>query len=137
MSIHSERVFIDWVIGILTAGGLSVGDGVAPTTTPTGAGYVVVYSIAGGITEGSIEAPRSDAAPMFQVTSVSTDPRQVRWLVDKVRSLFDTAVPATLSDGRRVVWLDFPMASTTVIRDDDVQPPSWYAPDRFSVGTAA
>ena len=136
MTIHGERIFIDWVIGVLTDGGLSVGDGVAPTSTPTGAGYVVVYSIAGGITEGSLEAPRSDAAPNFQVTSVGDDPRQVRWLVDKVRSLFNVAVPTALSDGRSVMWLDFPMASVTVIRDDDVQPPKWYAPDRFTVGTA-
>ena len=137
MSIHGERVFIDWVIATLTAGGLSVGDGVAPTSTPTGAGYVVVYSIAGGITEGSLEAPRSDAAPNFQVTSVASDQRQVRWLVDRVRTLFDAAVPASLTGGRRVMWLDFPMASVTIIRDDDVQPPTWYAPDRFECGTAA
>ena len=136
MSIHSERVFIDWVVATLTAGGLSVGDGVAPTSTPTGAGYVVVYSIAGGITEGSLEAPRSDASPTFQVTSVASDQRQVRWLVDRVRSLFDVAVPVTLSDGRRVMWLDFPMSSVSIIRDDDVQPPTWYAPDRLGVGTA-
>ncbi len=136
MTIHGSRVFIDWVIGVLTAGGLSVGDGVAPTSTPAGSGYVVVYSIAGGITEGSLEDPRSDAAPTFQVTSVGTDPRQVRWLVDRVRSLFNVAVPATLSDGRKVIWLDFPTASASIIRDDDVQPPKYFSPDRFEVGTA-
>ncbi len=136
MTIHSERVFIDWVIDTLTAGGLSVGDGVAPVSTPAGAGYVVVYSIAGGIVEGSLEDPRSDAAPTFQVTSVSTDPRQVRWLVDRVRSLFNVAVPAVLADGRKVIWLDFPTASASIIRDDDVSPPNHYAPDRFDVGTA-
>lgn len=136
MTIHSERVFIDWVIGVLSGGGLTVGDGKAPTNPPAGAGYVVVYSIAGGVTSGPLEDPRSDAAPTFQVTSVSTDPRQCRWLVDRVRSLFNVAVPsASLSDGRKVIWLDFPMASVSIIRDDDVQPPTWYAPDRFEVGT--
>lgn len=137
MSIHGERVFIDWVLGVLGAGGLSVGDGVAPSPpSPTGSGYVVVYSIAGGVTEGSIDDPRSDASPNFQVTSVGTDPRQVRWLVDKVRSLLNVAVPATLADGRKVIWLDFPQASSSTIRDDDVSPPKWYAPDRFEMGTA-
>lgn len=136
MTIHDERIFVDWVIGVLEDGGLTVGDGVAPSTVPTGAGYVVVYSIAGGITTGSLEAPRSDAAPNFQVTSVGSSPEQTRWLVARVRSLFEVAVPATLSDGRKVIWLDFPMASVTVLRDDDVQPPKWFAPDRFEVGTA-
>lgn len=136
MTIHSERIFIDWVLGVLTAGGLSVGDGVAPTATPAGAGYVVVYSIAGGMVEGSLEDPRSDAAPTFQVTSVGTDPRQVRWLVDRVRTLFNVAVPAVLADGRKVIWLDFPMASTSTLRDDDVTPPKYYSPDRLEVGTA-
>ena len=135
MTIHSERVFIDWVVGVLTAGGLIVGDAKAPTNPPANTGYVVVYSIAGGNTSGPLETPRSDAAPTFQVTSVSSDPRQCRWLVDRVRSLFNVAVPASLSGGRRVIWLDFPMSSVSVIRDDDVSPPTWYAPDRFEVGT--
>lgn len=137
MSIHQERPFIAWAIGVLTAGGLAVGDGVAPKTIPVGSGYVVVYSIAGGITTGSLEDPRSDAAPLFQVTSVGDTPEQCRWLVDKVRSLFNVAVPATLSDGRKVIWLDFPLASTTIIRDNDVAPPKWYAPDRLEVGTSS
>ena len=135
MTIHGERVFIDWVIGVLTAGGITVGDGVAPTSVPAGSGYVVVYSIAGGETSGAVDAPRSDAEPSFQVTSVASDPRQVRWLVDRVRSLFHVTIPATLSDGRKVIWLDFPMSSTTVIRDDKVQPAKYYAPDRLEVGT--
>jgi hypothetical protein len=136
MSIHSEQAFIDWVIDVLEDGGLTVGDGIAPKNVPARAGYVVVYSIAAGTTSGSLQAPRSDAEPGFQVTSVSKDPAQTRWLVDRVRSLLDAAVPATLSDDRRVIWLDFPMGSVTAIRDDDVQPPKWYAPDRFSAGTS-
>ena len=136
MSIHGERVFVDWVIAVLTDGGLTVGDATAPKcASPTGAGYVVVYSIAGGETMGSVDAPRSDAAANFQVTSVSSDPRQARWLVDKVRSLLDAAVPASLSAGRSVIWLDFPLASPSVLRDDNVQPPNYWAPDRFEVGT--
>lgn len=137
MSIHGERVFIEWVIGVLEAGGLAVGDGIAPTPQPSdGSGYVVVYSIAGGTVEGTLESPRSDASPTFQVTSVGADPRQTRWLADRVRQLFEAATPTTMTDGRRVIWLDYPIASVTVIRDDDVQPPKWYAPDRITVGTA-
>jgi hypothetical protein len=136
MSLHSERVFIDWVIGILVAGGLTVGDGVAPQSVPTGSGYVVVYSIAGGVTTGTIDNPNEDASPTFQITSVSAEPRQCRWLVDRARELINAAVPVALDDGRKVIWINFPMASVTIIRDDDVQPPKWYAPDRIEVGTS-
>lgn len=136
MSIHSERTLIDWVVSTLTTGGLTVGNGVAPKSPPANAGYVVVYGIAGGTTSGTLDDPRSNAdGANFQVTSVGDDPRQVRWLVDKVRTLLDAAVPAALTGGRRVLWLDFPMASTTLLRDDDVSPPNWYTPDRMTVGT--
>ena len=137
MSIHDERVFVDWVIATLTAGGLTVGDGEAPATVPADAGYVVVWSIAGGTTSGSIDAPRSDAAPNVQVSSFGKTARQARWLVSRVRTVLDAAVPSgALTDGRKVIWLDFPMASPTVIRDDDNQPPLYGAPDRFVMGTA-
>jgi hypothetical protein len=134
MNLHDERVFIDWVIGVLEAGGLTVGDSRAPASYPAGAGYCVVYSIAGGTTDGTIYDPNDDASPNVQVTSSSTNPDQARWLVAKVRNLLAAAVPATLGD-RKVVWLDFPMASVTMLRDDDVQPPRFAAPDRFQLGT--
>jgi len=136
VSIHQHGPFIAWVIATLQAGGLTVGDGIAPGTVPAGAGFVVVYSIAGGTTSGSIDDPRSDAAANIQVTSSSTNPTQCRWLADKVRTLLNAAVPASLSDSRKVFWLDFPMASFTMTRDDDVQPPRFFIPDRFVMGTA-
>lgn len=136
MSIHDERVFIDWVISTLTAADLEVGDGEAPDAPAPLDGYVVVHSIAGGITSGSVEAPRSDAAPNVQVSAFGRSARQARWLVAKVRTTIAAAVPATLTDGRKVIWLDFPMASVTVIRDDDSDPPMFHAPDRFEMGTA-
>ena len=136
MSIHSERVFTAWVVGVLEAGGLNVGQSERPATYDPTASYIVVHSIAGGITTGTIDAPRSDGAPNIQVTSWSRTPAQALWLVDKVRSLLDAAVPADMPDGRRVIWLDFPMSSVTVVRDDDNQPALFGAPDRFEMGTA-
>jgi hypothetical protein len=135
MSIHGHRVFVNWIDSVLTAGGLTVGLGVAPDSAPIGSGFAVIHSIAGGVTRGTLEAPRSDGEPNVQVTSVGSSEEQALWMADKVRSLLDAAVPATLSDGRHVVWLDFPMSSVTVLRDDDVQPPIWTAPDRFVMGT--
>lgn len=134
-SIHKQGPFVDWVIGVLRAGGLTVGDGVAPANVPAGSGFCVVYSIAGGTTDGTVDDPNEDASPNVQVTSSSTLPEQVRWLGDRVRALLDAAVPGVLSDGRSVIWLNFPMASMTMLRDDDVQPPRFYVPDRFEVGS--
>lgn len=134
-TIHKQGPFVDFVITTLTAGGLTVGDGIAPTSVPAGAGFCVVYSIAGGITDGTVDDPNEDASPNIQVTSSSVKPDQCRWLADKVRELINAAVPADLSDGRRVFWLNFPMASMTMLRDDDVQPPRWYVPDRMELGT--
>lgn len=134
-SIHRQAPFVDWVVGVLEGGGLTVGDGVAPKSVPSGAGYVVVYSIAGGVTDGTIDDPNEDASPNIQVTSSSVRPDQCRWLADEVRAALNGAVPADLSDGRRVYWIDFPVASMTMVRDDDVQPPRYSIPDRFELGT--
>ncbi len=134
MNLHDEAAFISWVIGVLQAGGLTVGDGVAPTNVPAGSGYCVVYSIAGGITGGTIMDPNDDAAPNFQVTSSSTHAGQARGLVKKVRNLLATAVPAVIGD-RKAIWINFPMASVTQVVDHDVQPPRFGYPDRFIIGT--
>jgi hypothetical protein len=136
MGIHQQAPFIAWIIDTLETGGLTVGDGIKPTPVPEGAGYVVVYSIAGGTTTGSVNDPRSDAEPNIQVTSSSTSQEQCRWLADRVRTLLDAAVPAVLTGGRKVIWFDFPMASYSMVRDDDVAPPRWSIPDRMEMGTA-
>jgi hypothetical protein len=51
----------------------------------------------------------------------------MRSLADKVRSTFTAAVPATLSDGRKVMFVDIPTASASGGRDDEVQPPRYWS----------
>lgn len=136
MSIHQAGPFIEWIIATLEAGSLTVGDHHRPDGAGPSDPYVVVYGIPGGETSGSIDAPRSDATVAVQVTSSSIDPRQTRWLADKVRTLLDDAGRATLSDGRRIIWSDFPEGSPAVNRDDAVQSPRYFVPDRFEFGTA-
>lgn len=135
MSIHGHRVFTDWVAATLTAGGLNVGRSVAPPTHDPLKGYVVLHPIAGGVVSGSIDAPLDDASPNIQVTAVSNLESQALWLADRARTILNEAVPTLLSDGRRVLWLDFLMASPTVRRDDDIQPPKFVAIDRMEMGT--
>lgn len=137
MSIHQTGPFIAWIVDVLELGGLVVGDGHAPASVPPGSGYVVVYSIPGGGTDGSIDDPRSDASVAVQVTSSSTNTDQTRYLADRVRTILDAAVPAALpTGGRKVIWLDFPEGSPAMNRDDGVQPSRYYIPDRFEMGTA-
>lgn len=137
MSIHQTRPFVLWVKEVLTDGGVTVGVMKRPSSVPANTGYAVIYPVAGGITEGTLDDPRSDASPNVQVTSFGTDEDQAIWLSDRVRTLLDGAVPAVLSDGRTAVWVDFATGGPTGIRDDSVQPPLFMVPDVFEIGTVA
>lgn len=135
MTIHQSLPFINWVQGVLEAGSLTVGVMKRPEGVVDTKGYVVVYPIAGGLTEGSIDNPRSDAAPNVQVTSFSRDEEQALWLDDKVRTLINAAVPAALPGGRRAIWLDFEPSSPSAVRDDNVEPSLFMAVTVLEVGT--
>lgn len=135
MSIHGSRVFALWVVEVLTDGGLAVALGGKPTNVPAGKGWGAVYPLAGGTVDGSIGAPNADATPNVQVTSVSYNPEQALWHADKVRHFLLAAVPASLSDGRRVIYGEPSFSDPTLARDDDVSPATWYCPDRFSFMT--
>lgn len=137
MSIHGSRVFALWVVDVLQDGGLAVALGGRPANVPTASGWGAVYPIAGGTVSGSIDDPNSDATPDVQVTSVSYQADQTLWHVDKVRELLLAALPADLSDGRRVLFGAPSFADVTLLRDNDVDPPTWYSPDRFSFRTAS
>lgn len=136
MSLHGSRVFVKWVVGVLDAGGLEVALGGKPATVPAGSAWAAVYAIAGGTVSGTILDPNSDFTPAVQVTSVAYDPEQTLWHVDKVRELLLAAVPATLTDGRHVVFGEPAFSDPSLIRDNDVSPPAWYCPDRISFRTA-
>lgn len=136
MSLHGSRVFAEWVVATLQAGGVAVALGGKPTTVPAKKGWAAVYPIAGGVVTGSIDDPNSDATPDVQVTSVSYNPGQTLGHVDLVREVLLAAVPADLSDGRRVIFGEPTWSDPTLMRDDDVQPSTWYCPDRFSFRTA-
>lgn len=137
MSLHGNRVFAAWVKSTLAAGGVTVELGVKPKTVPAGSGYSVVYPIAGGVTDGTLENPNEDATPDVQVTSVGSSAEQTLWQVDKVRTVLLAAVPATLSDGRRVVFVEPTFGGPSLFVDNDVQPPVWYVPDRLSFRTVS
>lgn len=137
MSIHQTGPLAAWAKGVLVAGGIAAEVLKKPATIPTGAGWCVIYPVAGGVTSGSLEAPRSDATPNVQVTSFGADEDQAMWLADRVRSLLDAAVPATLGDGRSLIWVDFATAQPTITRDDVVQPNLFLGIDVIEFGSVA
>ena len=136
MSVHGSRVFATWVVSTLTGGGLAARLGMKPASVPSGAGWSVVYPIAGGIVDGTILDPNEDATPDIQVTSASYDATQTLWQSDKVRELLLAAVPATLSDGRDVIFVEPTWPDPTLARDEDVTPPVFFCTDRYSFRTA-
>ncbi len=133
MNVHVGRVLTDAIIAALEAAGLNVGDAVRPDDATATAGYVVVYGLGGGTTDGPVGNPEDDAAALYQLTSVGHDRKQAEWVADKARQVL-LAATLTLTGGRKVLRVGVDMLGG-VIRDDDVAPPIWYSPDRYRIFT--
>ncbi len=134
MSIHVGRDLTDQLISILTVGGLTVGDAIAPSSVPAGSGYVVVYPLTGGTFSGELGDPYEEARADYQLTSVGSSRKACEWVTDKVFSLM-LAATFTLT-GRGVIQVE-PVFMGGVARDDDVQPPIFYAPNRWTIWTGS
>jgi hypothetical protein len=140
VSDHRGGPLTNAVISALS--GFTVGDGEAPAAggwqgspevspfTP----YVVVHSMPGGTTDGTMAAPNIDAAVDYQTTCVGATRAQAEEIADDVRDvMLDAAL--TLAGGLRVVIhrrLDFLGGA---LRDDTVQPALYIVPDRYRVFT--
>lgn len=142
MSRHSGRLVTDAVIAVLEDAGLVVGDAEKPKTDPCGwAGapgksnfvpYVVVYPLAGGTIDGTLDGPHEDAWPLYQLTSVGATRAQAEWTADVAR---DALLANTLAvTGRRITHVQIDELAGAR-RDDLDQPPVWYSPDRYSIAT--
>ncbi len=127
MSFPSLRKHTDSVIGLLRGAGLTVGDAEAQNLTPP---YVVVYSLPGGRSYGTLANPHEDADIDYQVTCVGTTREQAEWLVDRATALLNGFSVANRSI--TFVSLDgFP----GIRRDDDLTPPVFFGTPRFTVTT--
>lgn len=133
MNLHVGRVLTDQVIVVLEAAGLTVGRAHAPASVPAGSGYVVVYPLAGGTTDGDIYNPNDDALAYYQMTCIGSDARQAEWISDKVRV---TIMSATFNLGDRKVIEVEPVMLGGLIRNDAVQPPNFYTTDRYTLWTS-
>ncbi len=132
MNIHAARPLTDAIIYSLQSAGLIVGDAVKPANATTSSGYIVVYGLPGGTLDGPIGLPDDDAWVTYQLTAIGANRKQCEWAADKARR---TILAAYLPIGdRRVVRVSVDMLGGT-IRDDDIQEPVYYSPDRYRFST--
>lgn len=134
MNVHSGRELTDDVIAILTAGGLTVGDAQAPANVPAGAGYVVVYPLAGGTVNGPLANPSDDADVPYQLNSLGTSRRQAEGIADRARTLMLSATNWSLP-GRVVSCVDIEMLGGVRRDDDTAAPAKFYTTDQYVITT--
>lgn len=140
MNLHSGLALTDAIIHVLESAGLLVGDGVAPAGYGwQGApgqsgftGYVTVYELTGGTLDGTIGLPDDDASLLYQFTATGATRKQCEWVADKARTTI--LASSLLIAGRQVQRVTVDMLGGTT-RDDSVQPPVFFSPDRYRIWT--
>jgi hypothetical protein len=128
LSITDPRTATDAVISALASTGKQIGDGVAPGAAVFP--YAVVTPLADVGYDGPINDGQADVEMTWQVTSVGQNREQAQWMQDACR---DALINGTLAiTGRSVMKVDL-SGGSGVERDDDFQPPLFYAVDVFEI----
>ncbi|MBB4985034.1 hypothetical protein [Streptomyces nymphaeiformis] len=119
------------MIAALTAGGLVVGDGVAPPTAsiPANGIYVVLYADPGQSVRESLADVRTDFRLGFQLTCVAPTAEKARWAAQRARM----ALHAPLTVAGRTAWRPEELGGPPVQRDDDVSPPVFFLPVQYTL----
>ena len=141
MTAHRGRVVTQALLTVLSNAGITAGDGVAPDGVGWDDGtpgvdtfdpYVVVHATLGGIFDGSVGDPYQDAKVDYTLTSVGATQQQAQWMNDEV---YATLTSTALTVSGRSVLQASPEVEGGATRDDDVQPPVWFAPSRWRIYT--
>ena len=128
LTIPTGRTHTAGVIACLQAAGLTVGDSSGAGLT---APYTVVYGDMGAL-DGPLGDRFADLDQTLIVHGIGTGPEQAQWEADKARTaLLSTAITV---DARTVLYVQH-TSSQPVERDDDVQPPLFYAVDTYTLST--
>lgn len=77
------RSLTDDLIGVLRAGGLTVGDGKGPGTAPP---FVTCYPLI-ETRDGSLDDPWSDVGKFFELVCEGADRWQSEWVADRCKTL--------------------------------------------------
>lgn len=136
MSLANLRLHGDAVVAKLTAAGLVVGDGTAPTEAyglrpdKSFIPWVVVYPVPGTF-DGTLEDPWDDADLVYQVTCVGDTRASAVGVEDKVNAAL--LPPGALTVTGRVVQQVRLDIGGGVRRDDTAKPPVFISTPRFRV----
>ena len=140
MADHDDRAVTAAIITVLTAAGLTVGDGKKPdgggwqgvegqsVFTP----YVVVEPVAGGVTDGSLDDPDEDASPIYLLWAWGRDREQCQWAQAAARTAIKTT-PLAIA-GRSVIRVRIDTLGGAR-RIDTIQPPLWQSDERYRIDT--
>lgn len=137
--MHQSRKVTQAVFDALVAAGIAMGDGIKPANAGPGQGtggafkpYGVLFPLPGGVASGPLDAPEEDFESLLQVTCIGESRYQAEWVADKVRAVMINTQFAI--DGRSFVRARTDMEGG-IQRDDDVQPPQFYKPERYRLVT--
>lgn len=138
---YRGRAVTDAIISVLSTAGLRVGDGEKPASSgwagaagqSTFRAYVVVHPMGGFDIDGTLDTPSDDVWPLVQVTSYGANRGQCEETADDAREAM-LASPAAVVTGRAIARWRIDLVGV-VTRTDDVQPPIYMAPDRYTVFT--
>lgn len=137
---YRGRAVTEAVITVLTAAGLRVGDGEKPSTAgwqgaaqeSTFRGYVVVHPVGGFDVYGTLDEPSDDVWPLVQLSSFGATRAQCEEIADDSRAAMLSGLFVVAGRSLGLWQVDL---VGVVTRSDDVQPPIYMAPDRYTVFT--
>lgn len=136
MPVAEIALLLDLVVSVLaTETGKQIGDAAAPDDIeiPAGLPYANVQSIGDADREASFAEllTEGDLISEIQVTSVGESRKQAQWMSDRIRESF-IAANLTGWTGRTIQLVELD-SGNEVERDDDIQPPLFYAVDSYLV----
>jgi len=129
------QLFTDAILTKLRANPqtLDVGDSQAPASPSPAFPYAVLYPlISPELTDdgGTLRDPNAHRILEYQITSVGTTREQAQWCADKMRvALF--ASPLVVAGSSP--WFISISALGEIERDDDLDPPLWYANESIAI----
>lgn len=123
VAVINAQPFIDAIKAAVT--GVAYAEGRKPTVA-AGSPYVVAWFDSGSVTDISLAA-RDGFEIVATFECYGSAPDSVRFAVRKVRAAVFSLAGQTV--GGRLLQMPENVASPSIQRDDDVQPPLWWQPD--------
>jgi len=123
------------LLALLETTGLPVGDGAAPWNGPQKtyvAPSVVLHMIAGGTVDGTVGCPDEVVDARFQITAVGRNAAEARGVADRAAAVLAGGLSVP---GRRVRRLRPMDPWSRIERDEDLQPPLFYAVRTYGLWT--